>query len=149
MAVALQRRWLCGTATAAEAARWPVKQVTKSNFVASAEEMRAHLSACDFVAVSLRRTGSSSAPWRRVALPFDTADAAYSKAKLAAERFQLFQLALCPFSLKPPSFLLAHPSVPLSLSLFQLLLSCPSFCFFCLLWCRNGGSFRGLLCYKK
>lgn len=87
---------------------WPIKQVTKSNFVDSLDEIKNHISDSDFVAVSLKNTGSYSSPWHRV-LPFDTAETAYLKAKYAAERFQILQFAVCPFSVRASNKLIAHP----------------------------------------
>jgi poly(A)-specific ribonuclease len=84
-----------------------VKQVTKTNFEESLSEIKTHIAHSDFIAVSLQRTGSVSAPWHRF-LPFDTSHTAYAKAKRAAERFQLLQFAVCPFSIRD-SKLLAHP----------------------------------------
>lgn len=103
----IRRRFLCTSAKVGK--KWAVKEVTKSNFADSVEEFKAHLDGSDFVAVSLQKTGSFSAAWHR-ALPFDTADTAYCKAKYAAERFQLLQFAACPFTLRA-SKLTAHPLV--------------------------------------
>ncbi|CAH1433114.1 unnamed protein product [Lactuca virosa] len=88
--------------------QWPIKQVTKSNFVDSLDEIKNHISESDFVAVSLKNTGSYSSPWHRI-LPFDTAETAYLKAKYAAERFQILQFAVCPFSIRASNKLTAHP----------------------------------------
>ncbi|KAF5741319.1 poly(A)-specific ribonuclease PARN-like [Tripterygium wilfordii] len=87
--------------------KWAIKQVTKSNFSDSVEELKNHISSSDFVAVSLRKTGSFSAPWHRVS-PFDAPETAYFKAKYAAERFQILQFAVCPFSIRADK-LIAHP----------------------------------------
>lgn len=81
--------------------------MTKSNFSGTLEEVRAHISDCDFIAVSLQRTGSASATWHRVSA-YDTPETAYLKAKRAAERFQVLQFAVCPFSLRA-SKVTAHP----------------------------------------
>ncbi|CAI0559696.1 unnamed protein product [Linum tenue] len=101
----LRRRFFC--TQAAKASRnhlsWTVKQVKKSNFTADiVEEIKTQVSASDFVAVSLQKTGSFSAPWHRPS-PFDTPDIAYLKAKYAADRFQVLQLAICPFSIRAPT----------------------------------------------
>lgn len=101
----LQRRCLCTKLHD----KWSVKQVMKSNFAESLEEIKTRISDSDFIAVSLQKTGSFSAPWQRV-LPFDTAETAYCKAKYAAEKFQLLQFAVCPFTISD-SKLVAHPWV--------------------------------------
>ncbi|KAF5446519.1 hypothetical protein F2P56_032140 [Juglans regia] len=121
----LQRRFLC-TKTHQ---KWSVKQVTKSNFQETLSEIKIDIADSDFIAVSLQRTGSVSAPWHRV-LPFDLPDTAYSKAKRAAERFQLLQFAVCPFSIRS-SKLLAHPY---NFHLFprdELKIGMPSYSFSC------------------
>lgn len=87
--------------------QWSVKQVTKSNFTESVENIKPQITNCDFIALSLKKTGSFSSPWHRI-LPIDTADTAYLKARYAAERFQLFQFAVCPSTITP-SKLIAHP----------------------------------------
>nr|XP_043622638.1 poly(A)-specific ribonuclease PARN-like isoform X2 [Erigeron canadensis] len=89
----------------------PIKQVTKSNFSDSLSQLKTQISGSDFVAVSLQKTGSYSSPWHRI-LPFDTAEIAYLKAKYAAERFQILQFAVCPFSIRADANhykLIAHP----------------------------------------
>ncbi|KAK7395491.1 hypothetical protein VNO78_16050 [Psophocarpus tetragonolobus] len=99
----LRRRSLC------TCSKWRVKQVTTSNFEESLEEMKTHIGASDFVAVSMGKTGSPSAPsWLRP-LPFDTAQTAYSKARRSAHRFQLLHFAVCPFSVTASHKLLVHP----------------------------------------
>ncbi|KAK9944584.1 hypothetical protein M0R45_010145 [Rubus argutus] len=103
----IRRRFLCTSAKVGK--KWAVKEVTKSNFADSVEEFKDHLAGSDFVAVSLQKTGSFSAAWHR-ALPFDTAETAYCKAKYAAERFQLLQFAACPFT-RRASKLTAHPLI--------------------------------------
>ncbi|CAN0898084.1 Poly(A)-specific ribonuclease PARN-like [Linum grandiflorum] len=102
----LRRRLFC-TQTVGNASGshrpWTVKQVRKSNFTDSlVDEIKSQVSASDFVAVSLQKTGSFSSPWHRPS-PFDTPDIAYLKAKYAAERFQVFQLAICPFRIRAPT----------------------------------------------
>ncbi|KAF7120346.1 hypothetical protein RHSIM_Rhsim13G0053300 [Rhododendron simsii] len=87
--------------------RWPIKQVNKTNFSEALAEFKTHIHDSDFVAVSLQKTGSYSSPWHRV-LPVDTSDTAYFKAKYAAERFQVLQFAVCPFSVRA-SKVIAHP----------------------------------------
>ncbi|XP_054781396.1 poly(A)-specific ribonuclease PARN-like isoform X2 [Prosopis cineraria] len=94
MSLLLQGRFLCTKVHK----KWKVKQVTKSNFQESLRELKTHIPNSDFVAVSMVKTGSFSASWHRV-LPFDTAETAYCKAKHSAERFQLLQFAVCPFSI--------------------------------------------------
>ncbi|XP_059660019.1 poly(A)-specific ribonuclease PARN-like [Cornus florida] len=87
--------------------QWTINQVTKSNFTESLEQIKNHITHSDFVAVSMQKTGSYSAAWQRL-LPFDTADTAYFKAKYAAERFQVLQFAVCPFSVRAAK-VIAHP----------------------------------------
>ncbi|KAL2488363.1 Poly(A)-specific ribonuclease PARN-like [Forsythia ovata] len=109
--------------------KWLIKQVTKSNFSEALGEIRTHVSNSDFIAVSLQQTGAYSAPWQRV-LPIDTAETAYLKAKRAAERFQVLQFAVCPFSVKA-SKLIAHPY---NFHLFprdELKIAMPSYSFSC------------------
>ncbi|KAJ9548824.1 hypothetical protein OSB04_021367 [Centaurea solstitialis] len=88
--------------------QWPIKQVTKSNFSDSLHQLNNKISDSDFVAVSLQTTGSYSSPWHRN-LPFDTPEIAYLKAKYAAERFQILQFAVCPFSVRASNKLIAYP----------------------------------------
>lgn len=84
------------------------KQVTKRNFAEAVRELRAHLEACDYVAVAAQKTGAPTG-WRR-ALSVDTAETAYLKAKFAAESFQPLQIAVCPFRMHAsPSKLVAYP----------------------------------------
>lgn len=87
--------------------KWCVKQVSKSNFSETLESIKDQILHSDFIAVSLKKTGSHSAPWHKI-LSIDTAETAYLKAKYAAERFQLFQFAVCPFSVRD-SKLIAYP----------------------------------------
>ncbi|KAL0436680.1 UNVERIFIED_CONTAM: Poly(A)-specific ribonuclease PARN-like [Sesamum radiatum] len=127
----LFRRSLC-TQTAARRRRriqWPVKQVTKSNFSEALAEIKACILNSDYVAVSFQKTGGHSAPWHKI-LPIDTAETAYFKAKHAAERFQILQFAVCPFSVKA-SKLIAHPY---NFHLFprdELKVGMPSYSFSC------------------
>ena len=85
------------------------KQVTRQNFAEAVRELGTHLEACDYVAVAAQKTGAPTG-WRR-ALPVDTAETVYLKAKLAAESFQPLQIAVCPFRLRSssPSTLVAYP----------------------------------------
>lgn len=85
----------------------PVKQVMKSNFAETIAEIKDSIFSSDFVAVSLQKTGSYSAPWQKF-LPIDTEETSYLKAKRAAERFQILQFSVCPFSVKA-SKLIANP----------------------------------------
>ena len=87
--------------------QWSIKQVRNSNFHSCLGDLKNHISDSDFIALSLQRTGSSSFPWHRPQ-PFDTLDTAYCKAKYAAEKFQILQFSLCPFSVRD-SKLIAHP----------------------------------------
>lgn len=110
-----------------------VKQVTRSNFAEALQQIRKHIQDADFIAVSSQKTGAafpsssssaSSSPlptaaaadasgprarpwWHRVA-PIDTLETAYLKAKVAAERFELLQFAICPFRLQG-SKVVAYP----------------------------------------
>ncbi|KAJ3708784.1 hypothetical protein LUZ61_012489 [Rhynchospora tenuis] len=79
-----------------------IKQVTKSTFTPSLlKELKTHIDGCDFISLSSIKTFSatSASPWRRRILPFDTAETAYLKAKLAAESFQILNVSVCPFRL--------------------------------------------------
>ncbi|CAA2956412.1 poly(A)-specific ribonuclease PARN-like [Olea europaea subsp. europaea] len=108
---------------------WRIKQVTKSNLSETFEEIKTHISNSDFIAVSLQQTGAYSAPWQRV-LPIDTDETAYLKSKRAAERFQVLQFAICPFSVKA-SKLIVHPY---NFHLFprdELKIAMPSYSFSC------------------
>ncbi|XVF21276.1 hypothetical protein REPUB_Repub12eG0076400 [Reevesia pubescens] len=109
--------------------QWRVKQVKKPNFNDSLQEFKSHLSSSDFVAVSLQNTGSFSAAWHRVS-SFDTPETAYLKARRAAERFQLLQFAICPFTISG-SKVTAHPY---NFHLFprdELNIGMPSYSFSC------------------
>ncbi|KAK7256197.1 hypothetical protein RIF29_29635 [Crotalaria pallida] len=120
------RRSLCTTLSSS---KWRVKQVTKSNFKESLDEIKTHISNSDFVAISMDKTGSSSS-WHRV-LPFDTAETAYFKARRSAERFQLLQFAVCPFSVVDSNNLVAHPYNFLLFPRDELKLGMPSYSFSC------------------
>ncbi|KAH9626936.1 hypothetical protein KSS87_003887 [Heliosperma pusillum] len=87
--------------------KWRIKQITKSNFNEALEEVKTSVQNSDFVAISLQKTGSYSSPWQKV-LPFDTSEIAYLKTMRSAEKFQVFQFALCAFTLKD-SHLTAYP----------------------------------------
>lgn len=98
--------------------KWIIKQVKKSNFSQVLDEIKPHISNSDFIAISLQKTGSYSSPWQRV-LPFDTPEISYLKAKRSAERFQVLQFAVCPFTLRA-SKLTAYPYVfPLFVFIFM------------------------------
>lgn len=84
-----------------------VRQIRNSDFYGCLGDLKNHISDSDFIALSLQNTGSSSFPWHRLQ-SFDTYDTAYCKAKYAAEKFQILQFALCPFSVRE-SKLIAHP----------------------------------------
>ncbi|KAM7521898.1 hypothetical protein LguiA_011800 [Lonicera macranthoides] len=128
--IILHRRFLCTKIFNHHHRRqWSVKQVTKSNFSESLDEIKNNIFESDFVALSLQKTGSHSAPWHRV-LPVDTAETAYLKAKYAAERFQVLQFSLCPFSIRA-SKVIAHPY---NFHLFprdELKINLPSYSFSC------------------
>ncbi|KAG6401318.1 hypothetical protein SASPL_138170 [Salvia splendens] len=103
------RRYFCSLTAAGHRRHYqrPVKQVIKSNFPETLSEIKESIFSSDFVAVSLQETGSYSAPWQKC-LPIDTDETAYLKAKRAAERFQILQFSVCPFSVKA-SKLIANP----------------------------------------
>ncbi|KAK8952757.1 Poly(A)-specific ribonuclease PARN-like [Platanthera guangdongensis] len=112
-----------------------VRQVTKSNFPAAIHQIKTDIEAADFVAVSTRKTGDSSAssshhrPWRRI-LPIDTPETAYLKSKLAAGSFELLQFAVCPFSIRGSKVI----ALPYNFHLFprdELSLGMPSYRFSC------------------
>ncbi|KAG6509580.1 poly(A)-specific ribonuclease PARN-like [Zingiber officinale] len=73
-----------------------VKQVTRSNFNAALEGLRACVEESDFVAVDLEMTGVTSAPWRE-SFEFDRSDVRYLKLKDSAEKFAVVQFGVCPF----------------------------------------------------
>lgn len=79
----------------------------KSNFHVTLDEIRTSIDSSDFIALSLQNTGSYAAAWHRVSA-IDTPQTSYLKAKYAAERYQILQFALCPFSLQG-SKLTVHP----------------------------------------
>ncbi|CAH9073504.1 unnamed protein product [Cuscuta europaea] len=109
--------------------KWAIKQVTKSNFSESLEEIGNRIAESDFVAVSLQMTGAYSSPWQRLR-PFDTAGIAYLKARQAAERFQILQFAVCPFSLRATKLI----AYPYNFHLFprdELKIGLPSYSFSC------------------
>ncbi|WJX76047.1 poly(A)-specific ribonuclease [Trifolium repens] len=123
-----QKRSLC---TKVSTSKWKVKQVTTSNFNQSLEEIKTHISSSDFIAISMEKTGSSSmTPWHRVQ-PFDTAETAYLKASQSAQRFQLLQFAVCPFSVTDSNNLVAHPYNFLLFPRDELKLGMPAYSFLC------------------
>ncbi|XP_031262914.1 poly(A)-specific ribonuclease PARN-like [Pistacia vera] len=109
--------------------QWPIKQVTKSNFNDSLPEIKHHIANSHFIALSLQNTGSFSTPWHRLSA-FDTPHTAYSKAKFAAERFQILQFAVCPFKIEARKVV----AFPYNFHLFprdELKLGMPSYSFTC------------------
>ncbi|KAG5514884.1 hypothetical protein RHGRI_036062 [Rhododendron griersonianum] len=101
-----QRRFLCTQISnhhSNQRRRWPIKQVTKTNFSEALAEFKTHIHDSDFVAVSLQKTGSYSSPWHRV-LPVDTPDTAYFKAKYAAERYNFHLFPRDEFKIGMPSY---------------------------------------------
>ncbi|KAJ6874101.1 hypothetical protein NC651_032821 [Populus alba x Populus x berolinensis] len=128
----LQRRLLSTSVTKTHHKphqQWSIKQVTKSNFADTLEDIKSHVSNSDFVAVSLQNTGFFSAPWQRVS-PFDTANTAYLKAKYAAERFQVLHFAVCPFTVRASKV----TAYPYNFHLFpraELKMEMPSYSFYC------------------
>ncbi|MCL7036915.1 hypothetical protein MKW94_005330 [Papaver nudicaule] len=109
----LQRRFLCTNTTNPWNHR-SIKQVTKSNYKESLAELKTHIQNSDFIAISSKKTGVFSSPsWRKI-LPFlDTPEITYLKSKDVAERFQLLQFVVCPFTLTAHSDssakVVAHP----------------------------------------
>ncbi|KAG6536784.1 hypothetical protein ZIOFF_001853 [Zingiber officinale] len=73
-----------------------VKQVTRSNFNAALESLRACVEESDFVVVDLEMTDVTSAPWRDP-FEFDRSDVRYLKLKDSAEKFAVVQFGVCPF----------------------------------------------------
>ncbi|ESQ37066.1 hypothetical protein EUTSA_v10002449mg [Eutrema salsugineum] len=131
----MQRRFLSSVSVSAGGSktlnngRWSVKQVKKSNFKSTLDEIRTSIDSSDFVALSLQNTGSYAAAWHRISA-IDTPQMSYLKAKYAAERYQILQFALCPFSLRG-SKLTVHPY---NFHLFprdELKLGMPSYSFSC------------------
>lgn len=109
--------------------KWTVKQVNRSNFATALEEIKTHILNSDYIAISLKKTGAFSSPWQKV-LPIDTDQTAYLKAKYASEKFQVFQLAVCPFSLESSKVI----AYPYNFHLFprdELKLRMPSYSFSC------------------
>lgn len=109
--------------------QWPIKQVTKSNFDDSLQEIKHHIATSHFIALSLQNTGSFSSPWHRLSA-FDTPYTAYSKAKFSAERFQILQFAVCPFKIEASKVI----AFPYNFHLFprdELKLGMPSYSFAC------------------
>ncbi|GAA0162445.1 mRNA polyadenylation factor [Lithospermum erythrorhizon] len=105
----LQRRLLCTKTTPLLHPNLLLKQVTKSNFPKSLQDLKTHISQSDLISISLQKTGAFCSSWQRV-VPFDTTEIAYLKCKYAAERFQVLQFAVCPFSVKE-SKIIAYPYV--------------------------------------
>ncbi|KAK7339034.1 hypothetical protein VNO77_19675 [Canavalia gladiata] len=123
----LRSRSLCTSSKS----KWRVKQVTNSNFQQSLEEIKTHISTSDFVAISMKKTGSPTPPsWHRI-FPFDTAETAYAKARLSAQRFQLFHFAVCPFSVTHSNNLLAHPYNFVLFPRDELKMGMPAYSFSC------------------
>ncbi|KAI3969204.1 hypothetical protein MKW92_025487 [Papaver armeniacum] len=110
----LQRRILCTNRNQQQWKDWSIKQVTKSNFKESLAELKTHIQNSDFIAISSKKTGGFSSPLRKV-LPFlDTPEISYLQSKDAAERFQLLQFVVCPFTLSQSTStsntkVVAHP----------------------------------------
>ncbi|CAH2052302.1 unnamed protein product [Thlaspi arvense] len=131
----MQRRFLssvsasAGNSKALTHGRWSVKQVKKSNFKSALDEIRTSIDSSDFVALSLQNTGSYAAAWHRVSA-IDTSHTSYFKAKYAAERYQILQFALCPFSLSGPK-LTVHPYNFYLFPRDELKLGMPSYSFSC------------------
>ncbi|KAM3272080.1 hypothetical protein ACQJBY_042336 [Aegilops geniculata] len=113
------------------AAAASAKQVTRRNFPEALRELAAHVKECDYVAIAALKTGAPTG-WRR-ALPVDTAETAYLKAKFASESFQPLHIAVCPFRLGSASGsdVVAYPY---NFHLFprdELQLGMPSYSFSC------------------
>ncbi|RDY08871.1 Poly(A)-specific ribonuclease PARN-like protein, partial [Mucuna pruriens] len=121
----LRSRSLCTSS------KWRVKQVTTSNFQEALEEIKTHISTSDFVAISTGKTGSPSPPsWLRP-LPFDTVQTAYSKARRAAQRFQLLHFSVCPLSVTHSNHLIAHPYNFVLFPRDELKMGMPAYSFSC------------------
>lgn len=86
-----------------------LKNVTKSNFESSLNDLRRHVKDADFVAIDLEMTGVTSAPWRE-SFEFDRFDIRYLKVKDSANKFAVVQFGVCPFrwDTQQQSFI-AHP----------------------------------------
>ncbi|KAF7070514.1 hypothetical protein CFC21_076028 [Triticum aestivum] len=113
------------------AAAASAKQVTRRNFPEALRELAAHVKECDYVAIAAVKTGAPTG-WRR-ALPVDTVETAYLKAKFASESFQPLHIAVCPFRLGSASGsdVVAYPY---NFHLFprdELQLGMPSYSFSC------------------
>ncbi|VAI13152.1 unnamed protein product [Triticum turgidum subsp. durum] len=113
------------------AAAASARQVTRRNFPEALRELAAHVKECDYVAIAALKTGAPTG-WRR-ALPVDTAETAYLKAKFASESFQPLHIAVCPFRLGSASGsdVVAYPY---NFHLFprdELQLGMPSYSFSC------------------
>ncbi|KAI3894875.1 hypothetical protein MKX03_033619 [Papaver bracteatum] len=109
----LQRRFLCTNTNQRQLKDWSIKQVTKSNFKESLAELKTHIQNSDFIAISSKKTGGLSSESRKV-LPFlDTPEISYLQSKDVAERFQLLQFVVCPFTLSQSTVsttkVVAHP----------------------------------------
>ncbi|KAL5703079.1 poly(A)-specific ribonuclease [Ranunculus cassubicifolius] len=111
VARALQRRLFTTTTQP-----WSSTQVTKSNFTESLTSLSTHIHSSDYIAISSSKTGggtlSSPSPWTRCVHPYlDTSHTSYLKSKYAAEKFQIFQFMICPFSISKSDNLMveAHP----------------------------------------
>ncbi|CAN8258183.1 unnamed protein product [Cochlearia groenlandica] len=108
---------------------WRVNQVNKSNFKSSLDDILSSIDSSDFVSLSLQNTGSYAAAWHRISA-VDTPQTSYFKAKYAAERYQIFQFAVCPFSLRG-SKLTVHPYNFCLFPRDELKLGMPSYSFSC------------------
>ncbi|KAF7056902.1 hypothetical protein CFC21_064270 [Triticum aestivum] len=113
------------------AAAASARQVTRRNFPEALRDLAAHVKECDYVAIAALKTGAPTG-WRR-ALPVDTAETAYLKAKFASESFQPLHIAVCPFRLGSASGsdVVAYPY---NFHLFprdELQLGMPSYSFSC------------------
>ncbi|KAK9268496.1 hypothetical protein L1049_000248 [Liquidambar formosana] len=95
-ALTLSSHTFCSTTPSSSSSTFPLKNVTKSNFESSLEDLRRHVRASDFVAVDLEMTGITSAPWRE-SFEFDRFDVRYLKVKDSAEKFAVVQFGVCPF----------------------------------------------------
>ncbi|KAG6521395.1 hypothetical protein ZIOFF_018512 [Zingiber officinale] len=84
-------------------------QVTRSNFNAALEGLRACVEESDFVAVDLEMTGVTSAPWRD-SFEFDRSNVRYLKLKDSAKKFAVVQFGVCPLPLGFIQGLLLRPS---------------------------------------
>ncbi|KAL4193085.1 hypothetical protein AMTRI_Chr06g175170 [Amborella trichopoda] len=109
--------------------QWRIKQITKSNFSRILPQVKERIHGADFICVSSQKTGTFSAPWRRI-LPIDTPETAYCKSRDAAERFELLHFTVCPITFQGTKVI----AYPYNFHLFprdELNIGMPSYSFSC------------------